>query len=431
MSLETRANPLIYVLVVWFASSAWLGNFGAFIENSIFIQVLPEGWNLPSVLTISIQTAGIIPWIYIIVDRIWKIPIRHGVVIQAAIVVAALVQIPMIFGWNWTAVMFGKEHSYVLIGYICVSGAIAIGSTVVFLPFMMTFDPVYLPAYFLGGGVAALFPSILSMIQGTSTYQCVANATGQLEPHYAPPRFSVNVFYVFMFVWMVGAAVAFYLINNHLKRLKRVSSCGNREDRCGMLDKEANARAQVPAEEAPAKPVAAKKPSKLADLAILACVGMAGAQMNTILPNVQSFASIPYSHTTYFWTIIAGTLVPLAGPFAADFFAIRRTSTVVLLSAVCAIGTAFVVLLALQSPNPWLKGSFWGSALTITLQTFCAFMYAFLQTLGSQVYRDSDPTNEDRLFWVGVALQVGSLIGTCVVYPSVNYLDLFHPAPAC
>jgi hypothetical protein len=48
-------NPVIYLLVCWFGSAAWMGSFSAWVEMSIFTQQLPEGWSLASFLIITIQ----------------------------------------------------------------------------------------------------------------------------------------------------------------------------------------------------------------------------------------------------------------------------------------------------------------------------------------------------------------------------------------
>ncbi|KAI6243225.1 Riboflavin transporter [Aphelenchoides fujianensis] len=437
---KVRPNPLVYFLVAYFASAPWLGNYTAFIEMSIFTRQLPEGWNLGSLAILTIQLSAIGPLIFMLFDRCIRIPMRHGVVIQVAMVVSALMHVPMIFGWNWTLVVFGQEHSITFFATIFVFGCIAIGSDVVFMPFMATFDPVYLPAWFVGSGISSLLLALLSLAQGTSSHTCVMDdRTGKLEPQFVSPRFSVGVFYTITFAYMVGACVAFYLLNNHLKRVERCGCWGGGKTAklpadSPMLDDRSalDLRCEQPSGSRTSSiELPHKRTSRVEDWAILFCIGLVGAETNVILPSVQSFASIPYSQTTYFWVLILSTVLSPLSAFVAGFLTLRSTRWIVLLSALAAAATSFVVLLALQSPNPWLKNCGWGSAMTIVVQTVAAASYPFVQTLATMAYRDADPLNEDRLFWTGLAVQIGSFIGTVVVYPSVNMFNFFHEAPLC
>ncbi|KAI6197766.1 hypothetical protein M3Y94_01263700 [Aphelenchoides besseyi] len=261
------------------------------------------------------KISSIGPLIFMILDRYFKIPIRHGLVIQVALIVSALMYIPLIFAWNSTIFLFGTQHSIVLISSIFVMGMIAIGSDIIFMPFMMSFDSVYLSAYFIGIGVSSLLPSLLSIAQGTvlrsafeslclgtSSYRCHLNVTtGVMEPQFASPRFSVNVFYTIIFVWVCGAGLSFYLINNHMDMLKHLSFRGSRKQNNvdGLLDRNNEEGRRVSLElqnvHPPTVEFEKKQTSRWGDLMILLSIAFVGADMNTILTSVQTFASIPYS----------------------------------------------------------------------------------------------------------------------------------------
>ncbi len=55
MTNNDRANPLICVLIIIFASSAWLGSCAITVEMSIFTRKLPEGWALGPIVMVAIQ----------------------------------------------------------------------------------------------------------------------------------------------------------------------------------------------------------------------------------------------------------------------------------------------------------------------------------------------------------------------------------------
>ena len=55
-------------------------------------------------------------------------------------------------------------------------------SSVTFLPFMTTFQTIFLTTYFIGEGLSGFLPSIFALIQGVQDYECVKvpnfNTTG-------------------------------------------------------------------------------------------------------------------------------------------------------------------------------------------------------------------------------------------------------------
>ena len=48
-------SPLVYVLVMLFGVSSWIDINGIFVELPLMVNVLPEGWDLPSYISLIIQ----------------------------------------------------------------------------------------------------------------------------------------------------------------------------------------------------------------------------------------------------------------------------------------------------------------------------------------------------------------------------------------
>lgn len=92
----------------------------------------------------------------------------HGIVIQMSLIICVLVNIPLAFFWDRTAWIFGGYHSVVILASAFTVGIVNIGSDVVFVPYMRHFKNVYLPAYFIGSGLSAVFPSLISIAQGNA-----------------------------------------------------------------------------------------------------------------------------------------------------------------------------------------------------------------------------------------------------------------------
>lgn len=57
-SLNKRV-PLVDLLAIVFGIGAWISVNGLWVELPLLVQALPEGWSLPSYMSIVIQIANI------------------------------------------------------------------------------------------------------------------------------------------------------------------------------------------------------------------------------------------------------------------------------------------------------------------------------------------------------------------------------------
>lgn len=201
-------STLIYVLVVIFGSSTWIGTNSVWMQLSLFTSELPEGWNLPSYLTVVVQIACIGPLIYAVIHKGCKsVEIPHTGLILALLILACACQLGLVFFWSDTVAIGSKRYSlalYLLLFGLAVVDAI---SNVLFIPFMAGFHPTYLNAFFVGMGFSSLIPSILSLIQGSGSYTCEGSV-----PHYSPPLFSAAIFFLIIFFSTCISTVAFVVL---------------------------------------------------------------------------------------------------------------------------------------------------------------------------------------------------------------------------
>jgi riboflavin transporter 2 len=82
------------------------------------------------------------------------------------LVFSACCTLMMAFAWQWTAWLFGGERSVALISITFLMALVNATSNVLFMPYMAAFHPNYLTAYFVGMGLSALVPSVVSLLQG-------------------------------------------------------------------------------------------------------------------------------------------------------------------------------------------------------------------------------------------------------------------------
>jgi riboflavin transporter 2 len=207
---------------------------------------------------------------------------------------------------------------------------------------MSYFGNQYIPAYFLGTALSGFIPSGLGVIQGTSSYTCkLSLETNEMKPEFEDPRFSVSTFYAIIFVWACGSVASFYILDKYFKRKESIvieKQIATSEIR-GLLGSH--------------------------DLCLLVSIGLVSAQLNTLLPSIQSYASLSYSQNTYFWAIFLSTVSKPISAFIAGIFPLRKLSTILVLVLLCTTATLLIVFTAFQSPDPWMKNSIFGSIISV------------------------------------------------------------------
>jgi hypothetical protein len=100
---------------------------------------------------------------------------------------------------------------------------------------MATFAPTLMTPYFAGMGLGALYTSVVSLVQGehggivvknetsgTASMQCVnvtqSDNTTVMQPQYSSPLFTVEVYYIIMFIWLLFTCIAYFLLVHRTHR---------------------------------------------------------------------------------------------------------------------------------------------------------------------------------------------------------------------
>ncbi|KAI1722910.1 riboflavin transporter 2 [Ditylenchus destructor] len=434
-----RYAAVLYLLVALFGSSSWLSVNSIWMELSLLTQDLPEGWSLPSYLAAVIQIACIGPVIYSLIHKCTRVTIHKASTILILLIFCTMLTLLLAFSWNWTFVFLGGEHSVALITITFFMALVNATSNVLFMPYMAAFHPQYLTAYFVGMGFSALVPSIVSLIQGTMVYECVpaipisnGSHAEVLVPKYSPARFHVQTFNLIMFVWMCLSTMSFVMLHWFVPTQPRLSASARRLSATAV----ANADERAPLQD---KPIVAETRANVVTSdssgvrywILLFCLALVCAQMNSVLPSVQSYASLSYSLLTYHLALSLANLFHPIACFAPLWIKTSNTTILVSLTILTSALGGLIVILALQSPTPMLHGSVWGASIPIITSILTAFLNSYLRTVLTSVVREGSADNESRLFWCGVVMQIGSFLGACVMFPLVNFLHVFQPAKLC
>lgn len=174
------------------------------------------------------QVANIAPLTYTIIRTVFPQRNIEVPVIYTIIIVGAASCLLLAFFWDATAVIGGELHSVGLLSLQFFLALVDCTSSVAYLPFMGAFKQQYLTAFFVGEGFSGLLPSLVSLAQGAGRMRCVNQTTMQnvtvggvstiqpsfvVFPIYETPKFSIEVFFFFLFAMLVVSFISFSLLN--------------------------------------------------------------------------------------------------------------------------------------------------------------------------------------------------------------------------
>nr|XP_006814314.1 PREDICTED: solute carrier family 52, riboflavin transporter, member 3-A-like [Saccoglossus kowalevskii] len=211
-------------LVGMFAVSAWIDISGVFVELPLMVDVLPEGWRLPSIITFINQIANIATLAFFLFTRYSK---RHvEIPVNFIIIFTGIASLTcMIFFWDHTTTIHGREYSVFFLLLIGLLSIVDCTSTLSFLAFISLYPETFVAPYFAGDGLSGLLPGVAALIQGVGgDIQCtnisllnntiMDNTTGYDISHSTTlPLFPVETFLGFLICMMCCSLAAYTLLN--------------------------------------------------------------------------------------------------------------------------------------------------------------------------------------------------------------------------
>ncbi|KAL3859816.1 hypothetical protein ACJMK2_010009 [Sinanodonta woodiana] len=418
-----EVSILVYIIVCIFGIGSWIAVNGLWVELPILVDQLPEGWSLPSYMTIIIQIANIGPLIFTIATALAPQNVQEKTVVYIIIIIGAAACMLLAFFWKETSYMFGSLHSTALLILQFFLALVDCTSSVVFLPFMAMFKPQYMTAYFIGEGFSGLLPSLVAFGQSVGQVECinvsVPNTTSNqseyhIKANYLQPKFTVQDFFFFLFAMMLSSGIAFLLLNylplcqrEHVQIQevpeKEISGVSFTNSSYELGGQEGNSKQRfIDPSSVPDERTYIQKGFKRQNLEInqesygavndygmtqmskkdyayfLILVGWINALNNGILPSIQSYAEIPYGTTSYH---LAVTLGNIANPVACFMAFLVPVKSATLLGMLSLLGTAvsvYIVSLAAYSPDPPLVGTVGGSILASLFSNTCRRNMAYV-----------------------------------------------------
>lgn len=325
----------VHALACAFGLGSWVAVNGLWVELPLIVTVLPEGWDLPSHLTVIIQLANLGPLLVALAHRLWPGRVREAPVVSAVLGVGVLACVLLAAFWRRTSWLLGQERSTAFFILTFFLALVDCTSSVTFLPFMMQLPAKYVTTYFIGEGLSGFVPGLVALAQGVGMARCVnasqSSDNGSLpageggfmiQTEYLPPNFSTEVFFALLGV-MTAVSLAAFAALHRVPRTYQLST----ENLVPESDPVASVCSGVhpPAVGDPktqheagdrgqSRPLQAKPGHSASQLAfIYSMVVWVNGATNGLLPSVQTFSCMPYGHLAYH---LSAALASVANPIA-------------------------------------------------------------------------------------------------------------------
>lgn len=320
---------LTHILAGLFGMGSWVTICGLFVELPLIVPHVPEGWYLPSYISVIIQMANIGPLFVTLMHRFRPGTLSETAVIYFIVSFGILASLLLAFFWSETVVVQGVERSVPLLLLIFFISIVDCTSSVTFLPFMTQLKAEYLMTYYIGEGLSGLVPALMAMVQGVGVMECVnasqilrSNQThlntseinaNYLVPSYQPANFSVEAYFIFLTTMMVVCLVAFLLLNYHpAVARERPNSIPVSRWKNKKTEKKPMMSSQRTIQKARSS-FGTGTYTWVQVVYIYIIITWVNALTNTGLPSVQSYSCLPYGDQAYHWS---ATMANVANPIA-------------------------------------------------------------------------------------------------------------------
>lgn len=411
-------------LLVVFALSTWLDVNGVWVELPLIVNEAPEGWTLPSYLTLAIALSNIGPLIIIVLKIFLKERLNERIFIYIEVLVGIISCALIAEYWNQTSYFAGKQRSVLFIFLVFLLGTLDTTSTVTYADYMKRYNAKLLNALYLGESLTSLLPSILASIQGVGGEAiCRENAT---YPEYSSPRFSVQV-YFWTFVAIIFLSLFAFLILEFSNIAKPYQT------RLDYASSKIANSDEIPMSSEPISIILTTDFSmtKKGYYVLLFFGFFSSIILFGILPSIGTYAVLPYSQRAYY---ISSLVLPISSPLSVLMGLFIRsilkllTISILLLIATCA--SIYVMIAAFLSPCPPLHDSTGGGILIISCYFISyLFFYYIRLVIGNRIRQEYH--RESGLFWLGAASQMGSLVGAIPMFLLVNVYEVFKSRDVC
>lgn len=337
------------ILTCMFGIGSWILVNSLYTQLPLLVQSAPEGWNLPSYLSIAIQTGNLGPLLY----SVWRK--KYGNQYDRSLTIFVLILgIISIFSmanfYNVSGTIFGEPHSVVLCILTFTIALVGCTSSVLFIPSLSHYSDIYLVTYMVGEGISGFVPSLIAIVQGIATTTChtvIQNGQAITEKSISNAYFSSGFFFIIIGIIMCASTVS-YLFLEYLPICKK-EKIQIKPDSIEVHNNITNINRRL-------------------NILLLFIQAVIVFFANGLLPSIQSYSCLPYGYMAYH---LATNLSNIANPIACfiAFYTNRTSKTIIyILCGICIVSTIYVLITAFTSPSPLLFNTTTGMIIIVSFK---------------------------------------------------------------
>ncbi|OCT75153.1 hypothetical protein XELAEV_18034143mg [Xenopus laevis] len=405
---------VVHLLCCLLGLGSWVTINGVWVELPLIVPHAPEGWELPSYVTLLTQFANIGPLAVTLTHKLWHGRLNEAPVIYLLLVVGAVACLLLTFLWHETTWVGGSRRSTALLALIFCLALVDCTSSVTFLPYMSRFRPDYLTTYFIGEGLSGLMPALVALGQGVGVVHCVsengteANRTQvnvTLTAQYQEAHFPVWGFFLFLTGMMATSLLAFITLNRMPMERGQIEESRGVEQSSVMGEQLARGNKRTESLKG--------RYTWVEGLFIFLVLGWVNALTNAALPAVQTYSCMSYGGQIYH---LAVSLAAMANLLACGIAMYLPDRSLVTMGVLTVTGTGiggYIMGVAVLSP---------------CCAGCCSWGFSYVKVIIGVILRDE---GHRALVWCGAVVQLGSMVGALTMFPLVNVYKLFHSGDPC
>jgi riboflavin transporter 2 len=425
----TRNEYVTYLLLTLVFLSSWTDINGIFAELPQIILTQPEGWKLAAYLALITNLGNIAPLTLVLIKCCRKkqtfdpIPINYIVIL-----IGMLSCFLLIFFWQYTTVIHRQQYSVALLLLALFLSFLDCTSSISFADYVQKFRQEFTSALFLGESLTSILPSLLAMAQGNGQIRCrlLTNDNRTMETIYTTARFSVSMYFLCLFSLLTISFISFGLLQwtsiaRHARQIVSISSSKSIElelDTKNMLLEQHTS-------------VLSKDTSTLSRTSyLLLCLGCiyTSSILFGMLLSISTYVLMPYGHRIFYlgtivspWTFTIIWLLGMLKPIVLKRFVL----ILIILGSLTFAGNLFI---ALKSPCPPWVDTNRGSVMVLSLWLSTYVLLGYPRLIIANYVRSYSSSG---LFWYGVCVQLGALIGSITAYLLVETFSVFYERLPC
>ncbi|CAF0866119.1 unnamed protein product [Brachionus calyciflorus] len=436
----------LFIVSIIFGISSWVVFSGIWVESSLLIKKLPEGWQIPSIIGAVSQFAQIGPILYFLmkckclscIKQKWakdakKFSVPDRYIIYALFFVGLLSSFFLAFTWDKTLFLFGKERSVYFFVCIFFLALLDCTCTIVFLTYIGKFKGNYITGLYIGEGISSLLPSVFALMQGIGEdWQSECTNSTLIENHHVElsvnePRFSVFVYFLLLFLTIVVSFMAFLSLE--------FLSCLRKEKLNSKLEKKSKELKMIKAYKdmdyaddgilysLVGNNQVLKEKKNLDKGLLLLGITIVSFVMYGFIPGLSSYSALPYGNNIMHLCSTLYLIVQPISSLIATFYELKSTRSIFITLITALVFSSYIFISSLMGPCPLLVNHFLGGYIMVTAWISTSTLLMFLRCCITNSLKRNH--GEKSLVWCGLLTQFGQFLGSILISLLITVFKIF------